>query len=385
MVASLFGAVVGGIVVFMGFLAFQPARPAPSAPPAGSAAPVSWAPPANAQGPAAQIFDSGLIASIYQRVSPSVVGIVSSALPEGPIEGFPPRGAGSGFVIDKQGHILTNNHVVDGAGQLRVMLANGDAYKGTVVGQDPWHDLAVVKIDAPAQDLTPVALGDSDKVRVGDLAIAIGNPFGYERTLTVGVVSGNGRSLPSRTRRTLANLIQTDAAINPGNSGGVLLNAQGEVIGINTAIENPTGSRVFIGLGFAVPVNTAKRYLPQLLKGEKIKTPWVGISGTAITPEVIDELKLPVKRGVLVREVTESGPAAKAGLRGGGDDPARGDIITAIDGRPVAKVEDIISYLDAQKSPGDTVTLTVLREGQQREIGVTLGEFPEQIPTAPRR
>ncbi|MBI4504957.1 MAG: trypsin-like peptidase domain-containing protein [Chloroflexi bacterium] len=383
-VASLFGALVGGALVLFGYLQTQPARLAPVVPPAVAAAPVSWsAAPATAQPAAVPVVDSELIADIYERVSPSVVSILSSLVTEGPIEGFPQRGAGSGFVIDKQGHILTNNHVVDGAGRLRVTLANGDSYRADVVGRDPWHDLAVVKIDAPAQDLVPVAVGDSDQVRVGELAVAIGNPFGYERTVTVGIISGRGRSLPSRTRRTLANLIQTDAPINPGNSGGVLLNARGEVIGINTAIENPTGQRFFIGLGFAVPINTAKRYLPQLLAGEKIKSAWLGISGTGITPDVVDELQLPTKRGVLVREVTEGGPAAKAGLRGGGDEPAKGDVITAIDSRPVTKVEDIITYLDAQKAPGDTVTLTILRGGQQQQLQVTLGEFPES--TAPTR
>lgn len=383
-VASMFGALVGGALVLFGYLQTQPARLAPTVPPAVAAAPVSWsAPPATGQPISVPLADSDLIADIYERVSPSVVSIVSSLVTEGPIEGFPQRGAGSGFIIDKQGRILTNNHVVDGAGRLRVTLANGDSYRAEVVGRDPWHDLAVVKIDAPAQDLVPVALGDSDQVRVGELAVAIGNPFGYERTVTVGIISGRGRSLPSRTRRTLANLIQTDAPINPGNSGGVLLNARGEVIGINTAIENPSGQRFFIGLGFAVPIDTAKRYLPQLLAGEKIKTAWLGISGTGITPDVVDELQVPTKRGVLVREVTENGPAAKAGLRGGGDEPAKGDVITAIDGRPVTKVEDIITHLDAQKAPGDTVALTILRGGQQQQLQVTLGEFPES--TAPTR
>ncbi|MBI3964941.1 MAG: trypsin-like peptidase domain-containing protein [Chloroflexi bacterium] len=390
MLSALFGVVVGaGLVLF--YMQFQPpvrtvAVPSPPTSPVEvrnvdkpAEKPAEQPPPPVGQ-PA--VLDDQVVAAVYERVSPGVVGITTTGTR--PSDDSPERGSGSGFIIDTDGHVLTNYHVVEGAQRLQVSLADGTRWRGEVLGRDPASDLAVVRIDAPKDKLKPVPLGDSDAVKVGQLAIAIGNPFGFDRTVTVGIVSSVGRSLRGRSGRSLTNLIQTDAAINPGNSGGPLLNARGEVVGVNTAIENPTGNRVFVGIGLAVPVNSGKRFLPDMLAGKKVNHAWLGIAGMEITPDLAEEQKLPAKEGVIVNETTKDGPASKAGLKGSGTDAGTGDIITAIDGKRVTKVEDIISYLDAKKSPGDTVKLSILREGKEQTVDVQLGEFPEQQP-APRR
>jgi S1-C subfamily serine protease len=226
-------------------------------------------------------------------------------------------------------------------------------------------------------------LGDSDALRVGELAIAIGNPFGLDRTITVGVISSLGRNYPSVSGRTIANMIQTDAAVNPGNSGGPLLNAAGEVIGINTAIESPV--RGSVGIGFAVPINTAKGFLPQMKEGGEVKHPWLGISGVGITPNLADDLKLSVREGVYVADVVPNSPAAEAGIKGAvrtqtqrnADSalpPAGGDIVVAVDAKKVTKIEDIISYLDT-KRVGDTVSVSLVRDGNSMKVDVTLAEW----------
>jgi S1-C subfamily serine protease len=314
-----------------------------------------------------------LIVSIYERVSPSVVNITTNirigagTLPNQDV----PYGTGSGFIIDEKGHIITNNHVVAEAQSLNVTLADGTTVSGTVLGRDPGSDLAVVKIDLPLEKLQNgkvaiARLGDSDALRVGQTAIAIGNPFGLERTITVGVVSGLGRVIPSDLQRPIRGGIQTDAAINPGNSGGPLLNSAGEVIGINTAIESPV--RGSVGVGFAVPSNTAKRHLNTLIAGQKVQHPWLGISGESVTQRMAEELGLAVARGVYVAQVTAGSPAANAGLRGAGatvagqqDLPRGGDVILSVDNREVNKVTEIAEYLSLRKSVGDEVTLVVQR------------------------
>ncbi len=342
-------------------------------------------PEANVASAATALFDEETVASIYEQVSPAVVEIKVKQPGTG-WYGMPREGQGSGFLIDEDGHILTNNHVVEGVSSVEVVLDQRTSLDGEVVGRDPFNDLALVKVDASkVSHITPVTLGDSDSVRPGQMAIALGCPLGLEDTITVGVISGLDRSITSKMGRAITNLIQTDAAINPGNSGGPLLNSQGEVIGINTAIaiESPeTGAN---GIGFAIPINTAKQVLPELKQGKEVARPWLGISGTAITEKLAEALNLPVDRGVYVITVVPDSPAAKAGLQGSGTDPTGqpqegGDIITAVDGHQVASVENLIQYFNRKKT-GDKVTLTIIRDGQSLEVPVTLGAWPENLET----
>ncbi|MBI4319955.1 MAG: trypsin-like peptidase domain-containing protein [Chloroflexi bacterium] len=373
------GVLLGAMVV-LGYLRFQPiaaANVAPSAPALVSSL-----------GRAA-LFNDDAVVSVYERVSLAVVNITNVGRQQDALFDdvpIPREGAGSGVIIDDQGHILTNNHVVAGAESLEVKLADGTTVTGDVVGTDPGNDLAIVKIDVPKEKLTVAALGDSDKLRVGEMAIAIGNPFGLQSTVTVGVVSSTGRNWPSQSGRTISNMIQTDAAINPGNSGGPLLNASGQVIGINTAIESPV--RGSVGIGFAIPINTAKRFVPDMLSGGEVSHPWLGISGQAITPKLAEELGLPVNEGVHVVQTLANSPAAKAGLKGAGltqrgllrpQAGGAGDIITAIDGMKVSKVEQISQYIDANKKVGDTVKLDVLRDGKTISVEAKLATWPRNL------
>ena len=332
--------------------------PAPVATAAGASTP--------AVQPFAALQTGGTVADVFRQVSPAVVSIASRTAAGG--------GTGSGFIIDGEGHILTNNHVVQGSTRLQVTLDNGAQLPATVVGTAPNSDLALIKIEPPAEGLTVARLGDSDAVVPGETAIAIGSPLGLERTVTAGIVSSTGRTF-SAGGRPLRGLIQTDAAVNPGNSGGPLLNASGEVIGINTL-----GSTSAQNINFAVPVNTAKNLLPQLKAGGQVSAPYLGISGRSITAQVAQDLNLPVVEGVLLVEVVQGGPAARAGLRGGsattGDQAGLGgDIITAINGAPVRRVEEIGAILDGHRV-GETVTATVIRDGQRRDIQITLGAWP---------
>lgn len=329
-----------------------------------------------------------LVPSIYARVAPAVVGITTTSVSPGVGFGFSlpftEQRSGSGFIIDDQGHILTNYHVVAGARQIQVSLANGNIVQGKLLGFDRSNDLAVVEIPPPASGVTVAELGSSTTIREGELAIALGNPFGLERTVTVGVISAKGRVLPSESGRDIRDVLQTDAAINPGNSGGPLLNARGQVIGINTAIETPNEGSV--GIGFAVPIDTAKRFLPDLLAGKEVQHPWLGISGLDITPELAQEWDLPVKTGILVMEVMPGGPAQKAGLVGaarGGSyrnlvDPGQADIIRAVGGQEVQNMESLYRIIDGLQV-GQEVTLEILRDGQPRQLKVKLEAWPEQL------
>jgi len=282
------------------------------------------------------------------------------------------QGSGSGFVVDAQGHILTNEHVVRDAARIEVTLADGLKVVAEVRGRDPLNDIALLKVEAPTDRLRPVTLGDSTTLRVGQLALAIGNPFGFTRTLTVGVVSGVGRPIEDAGRRPLLDMIQTDAAINPGNSGGPLLNSRGEVIGITTLID-----RSQLSVGFAVPINTAMQILPSMISGQKVARPWLGISGVALSPLLAEQFGLTAEQGILVREAIPDGPAAKAGILGGSaDNPASGDVILEIDGRPVTRVADLVAGIDPH-TVGETVTVTIIRSGAQQAVQVTLGEYPE--------
>jgi len=300
------------------------------------------------------------VADLVAQVRPSVVRINSSS--SGSL-----GGVGSGIVLDKEGHILTNNHVVSGATELDVLLWDGTSGAATVVGRDVGNDLAVIKADIPADKLVPAKLGDSDRVRVGELVIAVGNPFSIDGTVTEGIVSGLGRSLDGNGGRPLRQLIQSDAAINPGNSGGGLFNSRGEVVGITTAIENPTNERVFIGIGYAVPVNTATRFLPDMLAGRNIEHPRLGISLRDLTPSLAEARGLSIEKGVMVVQVESGSAAARAGMAGG----SNGDVITAIDGTKVDNYEDLAALVDSKKV-GDTVKVTVFRGSSEVTINVTL-------------
>lgn len=319
--------------------------------------------------------DTNAVTDVYERVSPAVVNITSTARGSDAL-GRPQRqeGAGSGFLIDGEGHVVTNQHVVSGASRLEVTLADGSIHNGEVLATDTPNDLAIVKIIAPAaklRALAAAALGDSSALRVGHTVIAIGNPFGLERSATLGIVSSLGRTRPGVEQRLIANMIQTDAAINPGNSGGPLLNLQGEVVGINAQIDSPT--RGSVGVGFAIPVNTLKRYLPDLLAGREPKHAWLGIAGRALTPTLAEQLGVPAEQGVILSSVTLGGPAAKAGLRGATrSDAATADVITQLDGQIVRSVEDVAVHIDSRE-PGTMVKATFLRGGQVQTAEVALG------------
>lgn len=328
-------------------------------------------------------IEEQLITNVYERVSPAVVHITSRVIEYsffwGPI---PQEGTGSGFIIDREGHIVTNNHVVAGAEEVEVTLANGSVLPAKVVGTDPYFDLAVLKVDAPAEQLTPVELGSSANLRVGQRAIAIGNPFGLDRTLTVGVISALGRVIEREGKMPLGEAIQTDAAINPGNSGGPLLNSQGQVIGVNTAIRSPTGGSV--GIGFAVPVDAVKRVVPELIEKGYYAHPWLGFEAYSIVPALARRLDLPVDKGLLIARIYRGGPADKAGLRGADREVrignyiflAGGDIVTEVNGIPVSSMQDLTIYLEAKTRVGDRLTLTIWRDGKEQRVEITVGERP---------
>jgi len=301
--------------------------------------------------------------------------------------GFFTRGEGSGFVYDKEGHIVTNNHVVEGAKTIRVTFFDGISVPAELVGTDPDSDLAVIKVNPKGLDLTPLSLGDSRSLKVGQRVIAIGNPFGLNNTMTTGIVSALGRSIPASTTGlagfTIPDVIQTDAAINPGNSGGPLLNAAAEVVGVNSAIESPV--RAWAGVGFAIPSAIVAQVVPVLIEGQDVQHPWLGISGTTLNPQINEKMGLPAdQRGVLVVEVTKDSPADKANLQGSTKDvtidglPMKvgGDVIISINGAPVRQFDDLLLYLTYNAKVGDKVTLTLLRDGKNEDVTVELMDRP---------
>jgi S1-C subfamily serine protease len=319
---------------------------------------------------------------VYRAASPAVVNITTIAMAyDFFLNPVPKEGTGSGAIINRAGHILTNFHVIDGARRLEVTLADGSKWPARPVGADPSNDLAVIKIDAPGEKLTALPLGDSSKLIVGQKVLVIGNPFGLDRTLTVGIVSSIGRSIRADNGRQIRGIIQTDAAINPGNSGGPVLNSSGEVIGVSTAIFSPSGGSV--GVGFAVPINTAKRIIPELINRGYVARPYLGIAGHEIVPALVQALRLPVNEGIMVVEVTPGSPAQRAGIRGGdravqvGNMIVRvgGDIITEVDQVKVRTFEELSDFIDA-KQPGDTVALTLNRQGKSSVVEVRLRERP---------
>jgi S1-C subfamily serine protease len=291
---------------------------------------------------------------------------------------------GSGIVIDTEGHVLTNNHVVEGATKIEVKLGSSNAsHTAEVVGTDPASDIALLQVEAPADQLHPLALGDSSKVQVGDPVVAIGNPFGLDRTVTSGIVSALQRQIQAPNGFSISHVIQTDAAINPGNSGGPLIDASGNVIGINSQIETGGGGNGNIGIGFAIPINTARDVANEIEKNGKVEHAFLGVSGGTITPALADALNLPVSKGVLLAEVVKGGPADKAGLKGGSTEATiegakfelGGDIITEVSGEPITSMEDVINAVNSDK-PGDELELTILRHGETKKVTVTLGNRP---------
>jgi S1-C subfamily serine protease len=349
--------------------------------------------------PAENASDGGLTArDIFKRDAPGVVYVRADVVQRSasPFDfGMPSeqRGVatGSGFVINRDGTILTNQHVVEGARRVTVQFADKKTATARIVGQDRSTDLAVLRVDTSGLDLHPLQLGDSKAAQVGDPTIAIGNPFGLERTLTTGVISAVQRRIKAPNGFAIDNVLQTDAAINPGNSGGPLLDAAGRVIGINSQIETGGGGTGNVGIGFAVPIDTAKRIIPQLEKSGKVDRGFLGVSTTTIDSSLKD-LNLPVARGALVQKVTPGSPAAKAGIRGG-TIPAQvdgyadtfylgGDIITAVDGKPVRSADDVTALVTGKKR-GDQVTLHVITRGKGRDVQLTLGERPADLPLDP--
>ncbi|MGA8271933.1 MAG: trypsin-like peptidase domain-containing protein [Candidatus Sulfotelmatobacter sp.] len=319
---------------------------------------------------------------VYRKNIPSVVNVTSRAMSFDFFYGMVPQeGQGSGFVIDKEGHILTNYHVVAHATQVEVTLHNRKKYKATVMGTDPAHDLAVILIKAP--DLIPAVLGDSRNLQVGQKVYAIGNPFGLEGTMTRGIVSSI-RPVSEPNGATIEEAIQTDAAINPGNSGGPLMNWHGEVIGINTLILSNVGQNA--GIGFAIPINTAKAVLNDLMTLGRVRRPALGVRTIPISPELADEMGLPVDYGLLIVQVTPGGSAEQAGLRGGteraylGNIPIMlgGDLIVAIDGERVEDEQALAQMMNNHRA-GDTVKVTIYRNKRKIDVNVALGEAREQV------
>lgn len=358
------------------------------------------------------LIDQQLFIDLYERVNPSVVNIQVTFTPDEAgefetfqpflpqIPGFPPidpegmppvtplpqQSQGSGFVYDEQGHIITNNHVVDNADGITITFADGTALPASLVGSDPDSDLAVIKVEAEPGLLHPVELGDADLLKVGQFVVAIGNPFGLEGSMTTGIISGLGRLLPAGARQgfSIPDIIQTDAAINPGNSGGPLLDLTGAVIGVNTAIQS--SNRVFGGIGYAVPVNTVAEVVPELIESGRIDHPWLGISGATLTRELAEAMDLdPNQRGVLIAEVIVDGPASESQLKGSATQstvngrPVRvgGDLIVGIEDQKIADIDDLLSYIIHNTEVGQTVTLQIIRDKKPMNVEVTLASRPD--------
>jgi S1-C subfamily serine protease len=337
--------------------------------------------------------DRNPVNEIYRRDGRGVVFIEAERRAEEPSP-FNPFGApegggvatGSGFVIDTEGHIVTNNHVVEGASRIEIKIGSSDeTHQAKLVGADPATDVALLQVDVPAEQLHPLALGDSSKVEVGEPVVAIGNPFGLDRTVTSGIVSALQRQIQAPNGFSISHVIQTDAAINPGNSGGPLIDSEGRVIGINSQIQTG-GSNGNVGIGFAVPINTAREVVEQLEENGRVEHAYLGIEGSSVTPELARALQLPVKEGVLVNSVAKGGPADSAGVEGGttsatiegAEVTLGGDIVTEVDGKKITGMDDLVNVVNGAK-PGDRIDLTVVRGGDTKTVTVKLGVRPSSV------
>ncbi len=390
--AVLFSAVVLASVMVTGCAVYTPtaALPAPSSTPG-----VNTPPSVEASGALTSL--EGSLENIYTQVGPSVVNIrVVQQTTATSLFGFSTtqqqEATGSGFIWDQNGYIVTNNHVVENSQDIRVTFSDGAIVPATVVGTDPNSDLAVINVDRPSEALPPVTMAPADNVKVGQLAIAIGNPFGLQGSMTLGIISALGRSLPVDSSSTsqssgyiIPGIIQTDAPINPGNSGGILVDDQGQVIGVTSAIISPVDASA--GIGFAIPAAIVSKVVPALIDTGKYQHPYIGISGTTLIPEVVDAMQLPKGQlGALVIDVTANGPADLAGIKGsdstttinGQDYPIGGDVITGIDSHPVKSFDDLVSYLAMKTEVGQTIELSIIRDGKPMTVQVKLQARPTQ-------
>ncbi len=373
--AAVGGGVALGIAAAFGRLGSKTTIKQVTEAPADPTANASFATPAGALS----------VEQIYRRAAPGVVQITATTVQTqtDPFGFFPPtthvaKALGSGFVIDKAGHIITNDHVVAGAQKIQVSFSGSDELNASVVGKDPSTDVAVLQVDARSRSLTPIPLGNSDAVQVGDAVVAIGNPFSLTRTATAGIVSAVQRTIDAPNGLTIDHVIQTDAAINHGNSGGPLLNARGQVIGVNAQIPNESGGNV--GIGFAIPINTVKGVVAQLIRSGKVQHAFLGVSAVPVTAQLARLFDLPTKSGLLVQQVTPGSAAATAGLRAGRTSVVvegesyllGGDIIVAADGAPVSS-QNQLRDLIARAKPGDRISLQVYRAHKRRTMEVKLG------------
>jgi S1-C subfamily serine protease len=388
--SPFFSALLGGLVVaVLGLIAI-----AAGVVDSGGDSTTTVASPLTAPVDAKEEGESNVVNQIYKADGKGVVFIESQLEPQ-ESEFFNPFGepeaesggvaTGSGFVIDGEGHILTNNHVIEGAEKVTVKLGDSETnHDAEVIGTDPGTDLALLQVEAPAKELHPLTLGRSAEMEVGDPVVAIGNPFGLDRTVTSGIVSALQRQIQAPNGFSINHVIQTDAAINPGNSGGPLINAAGEVIGINSQIATGGGGNGNVGIGFAIPIDTVRAEIEQLETKGEVEHAFLGITGGTITPELAKALNLPVKQGVIVQSVVKDGPADKAGLEAGttsatinGEEVRLGgDIITEANGEKLASMEELVEAIQ-DSQPGDELELKILRDGQEKTANVTLGTQPK--------
>jgi len=332
--------------------------------------------------------EEAIIVDLYKKVNPSVVNI-STYLEQNKV--VIQSGQGSGFVFDQNGHIVTNSHVVHGVDDIEVYFSDSSTSHAEVLGEDLHSDLAVIQVDYLPENANPLPFGDMEDLSVGQTVVAIGNPFGLGGTLTKGIISALGRTIPALTAFSIPQSIQTDAPINPGNSGGPLLNLRGEVIGVNAQIETDGSSRANSGIGFAIPVSIMEKVIPELIENGEYKWSWLGVTGRTLDPTLIDAMKLSIRKGAYISSVVENGPSSNSDLRGaeklvvisGRQVEVGGDVIIAIDDVAVNSFEDLLIYTTLHTKPGQEVTLTVLRDNKEKEIKVTVEERPSTIDFSP--
>jgi S1-C subfamily serine protease len=335
--------------------------------------------------PPALLDEEDVLIQLYKAINPAVVNITTYVQHSGEELRFV---QGTGFVYDLAGDIITNAHVVQGADEIEVTFSDGTIRPADLVGLDLHSDLAVVNVVSLPSEVYPIPLGNLDEVEVGQTVVAIGNPFGLEGTLTRGIVSAIGRSIPTVTSFSIPLAIQTDAPINPGNSGGPLLNLKGEVIGVNAQIETDGTSSTNSGVGFAIPVSIVQRVVPELIMNNHYDWPWLGVRGGNLNPTVAKAMNLPIEKGAYLSEIVTGGPAEKASLQGidevvsldGRSVGVGGDVITAIDGQPLNSFDEMLIYIAMNTSPGQEVTLTILRDGQYKDVVIILEPRPDSLP-----